>query len=68
MNFKLLKAEEVSTSHHYDINSFTRVKEFLFFWEGVFLSYGGSQAMGLIGTVAASPRQSHSNAGSKPCL
>ena len=31
-------------------------------------AYGGSQARGLIGAVAASLRQSHSNAGSKPCL
>ena len=29
---------------------------------------GGSQARGLIGAVAASPRQSHSNARSEPCL
>jgi len=28
-------------------------------------AYGGSQARGLIGAVAASLRQSHSNAGSK---
>ena len=31
-------------------------------------AYGGSQARGLIGAVAASLRQSHSNAGSEPCL
>ena len=31
-------------------------------------AYGGSQARGLIGAVAASLHQSHSNAGSKPCL
>ena len=31
-------------------------------------AYGGSQARGLIGAVAASPRQSHSNTRSKRCL
>ena len=31
-------------------------------------AYGGSQAPGLIGTVAAGLRHSHSNAGSEPCL
>ena len=31
-------------------------------------AYGGSQARGLIGTVAASLRQSHSNMESEPCL
>jgi len=31
-------------------------------------AYGGSQARGLIGAVAAGLRQSHSNAGSEPCL
>ena len=31
-------------------------------------AYGGSQARGLIGAVAASLRQSHSNAESEPCL
>ena len=31
-------------------------------------AYGGSQARGLIGAVAASLRQSHSNAGSEPRL
>ena len=32
------------------------------------MPYGGSQAKGLIGAVAAGLRQSHSNAGSDPCL
>ena len=32
------------------------------------VAYGGSQARGLIGAVAASLRQSHSNAGSELCL
>ena len=31
-------------------------------------AYGGSQARGRIGAVAARLRQSHSNAGSEPCL
>ena len=31
-------------------------------------AYGGSQARGLIGAVAAGLRQSHSNVGSEPCL
>ena len=31
-------------------------------------AYGGSKARGVIGAVAASLRQSHSNAGSKPHL
>ena len=31
-------------------------------------AYGGSQARGPIGDVAAGLRQSHSNAGSEPCL
>ena len=31
-------------------------------------AYGGSQARGRIGAVATGLRQSHSNAGSKPCL
>ena len=32
------------------------------------MAYGGSQARGLIGAVAAGLRQSHSNAGSEPRL
>ena len=31
-------------------------------------TYGGPQASGLIGAVAAGLRHSHSNAGSEPCL
>ena len=31
-------------------------------------AYGGSQVRGLIGAVATGLRQSHSNAGSEPCL
>ena len=30
------------------------------------MAYGGSQARGLIGAVAAGPRQTHNNAGSEP--
>ena len=30
--------------------------------------YGGSQARGQIGTIATGLHQSHSNAGSEPCL
>ena len=40
----------------------------LSFSRAAFAAYGGSQARGLIGAVAASLRQSHSNAGSEPCL
>ena len=32
------------------------------------VAYGGSQARGLIGAVAAGLHQSHSNVGSEPCL
>ena len=32
------------------------------------MAYGGSQARGRIGAIAASLRQSHSNGGSEPCL
>ena len=32
------------------------------------MACGGSQARGLIGAAAASLHQSHSNAGSEPCL
>ena len=45
-------------------------KDFFFFaisWAAS-VAYGGSQAGGLIGAVAASLRQSHSNAGSQPSL
>ena len=46
---------------------------FLFFCLFVFsratpAAYGGSQAKGLIGTVAAGLRQRHSNVGSEQCL
>ena len=48
---------------------------FFFFFFGLFAiswgapaAYGGSQARGPIGAVAASLRQSHSNAGSEPRL
>ena len=32
------------------------------------MAYGGSQARGLIGAVAAGLHQGHSNTGSEPCL
>ena len=41
---------------------------FLDFLKAAPTAYGGSQARGLIEAVAASLRQSHSNAGSKLCL
>ena len=48
---------------------------FIYFSFGVFAfsraapaAYGGSQARGLIGAVAAGLHQSHSNAGSEPRL
>ena len=41
---------------------------FLPFSRAVPMAYGGSQAWGLIRAVATILRQSHSNAGSKPCL
>ena len=40
---------------------------FAVFWAAP-AAYGGSQARGQIGAVAASLRQSHSNAGSEPHL
>ena len=41
---------------------------FLLFLWAASAAYGGSQARGLIGAVATSLRQSHSNAGSEPRL
>ena len=45
---------------------------FLFFVFGLTratpIAYGGSQARGQIGAVASGLRQSHSTAGSAPCL
>ena len=43
-------------------------KLLLFFVFYLFAAYGGSQARGLIGAIAAGLRQSHSNARSEPCL
>ena len=37
-------------------------------FSAAFLAYGGSQARGRIGAVAAGLCHSHSNAGSEPCL
>ena len=39
-----------------------------FFFRATPVAYGGSQARGRIGAVATGLRQSHSNAGSEPCL
>ena len=45
---------------------------FLFFFQCLLratpMAYGGSQARGLIGAVAAGLHHSHSNARSEPCL
>ena len=54
--------------------TFNKLKEKCFFFFFFVFSraapglYGGSQARGLIGTVAAGPSQSHSNATSEPHL
>ena len=37
-------------------------------FEAAPMAYGGSQVSGQIGDVATSPRHSHSNVGSEPCL
>ena len=47
--------------------SFFGVRLFVFS-RAALAAYGGSQARGLIGAVAAGPRQSHSNWGSEPHL
>ena len=41
---------------------------FFLFFRAIPTAYGGSQGRGLIGAVATSRRQSHSNAGSEPRL
>ena len=41
---------------------------FFLLFGATLVAYGGSQARGLIGTVAACLRHSHSNIRSKPCL
>ena len=41
---------------------------FFFFYKAAPEVYGGSQARGRMGVIAASLCHSHSNAGSKPCL
>ena len=58
----------------WDILRETKEKSFFFFfclfaisW-AIPAAYGGSQARGRIGAVAASLRRSHSNAGSEPRL
>ena len=50
---------------------FLRVFYFFYFFvfsRAALVAYGGSQAKGLIGAVAASLQNSHSNVGSKPPL
>ena len=49
----------------------TRNHKFFFFsvfFRAAPVAYGGSQARGQVGAVATCLHQSHSNAGSKPCL
>ena len=49
------------------ISTFIFLSFFAISWAAA-TAYGGSQARGQIGAVAASLRQSHSNAGSEPHL
>ena len=53
-------------------NNLRKQKQLFFFFFCLFratpMTYGGSQAKGRIGAVAARLRQSHSNLGSEPCL
>ena len=62
----LLKQSSIEYLTYEDISFFFFV--FLPFSRAAPAAYGGSQARGLIGAVAASLHQSHSNAGSEPCL
>ena len=64
-----------SNKNCYNLFSTYSKIDILFYFILVFLSfrttptaYGGSQARGSIGTVAAGRRQSHSNTGSEPHL
>ena len=52
------------------ISYFLKSGGFLFvsYFRAAFEAYGGSQARGPIGAVAASLYHSHSDAGSEPCL
>ena len=54
----------------YTIQFYEHFKIFFFFFifSGGLMAYGGSQAKGQIGAIAAILRQSHSNAGSQPRL
>ena len=66
---KLWKEPENCCFVHID----QRKKNFFFFFvfchfRAIPVAHGGSQGRGLIGAVAASPQQSHSNVGSKPRL
>ena len=55
-----------------NLNNINTQKVFLFFFLPFLgplpITYGGSQARGLIRAVASGLRQSHSNSGSKPHL
>ena len=51
-----------------DLSLFFCFLSFFAFSRAYSKAYGGSQARGLIGAVAAGLRQSHSNVGSEPCL
>ena len=78
----IIKTEEetyISMEHNLeprDKPTQTCLADFFFFFFWVFLlfstavptAYGGSQARGLIGAVAAGLHQSHSNTVSEPCL
>ena len=56
---------------NFDIKNPTYKGNFFFFFvfsRAAPVAHGGSKARGLIGAVAASLHQSHSNSGSEPCL
>uniref|UniRef100_A0A8D1DWP0 Uncharacterized protein n=2 Tax=Sus scrofa TaxID=9823 RepID=A0A8D1DWP0_PIG len=56
------------SSASFSIGLFVLFYLFIYSFLGPPVAYGGSQARGLIGAVATGLRQSHSNAGSEPCL
>ena len=62
------KARIVECFDPFILNSFLCVSFFLPFLGPLPEAYGGSQARGLIGAVAAGLCHSHSNAGSEPHL
>jgi len=70
-NFVMLKnkIQHTAESHiAFFLYTFLDCFSFFFFLFLLFRAYGGSQARGRIGAVAASLRQSHSSVGSKPHL